>query len=99
MSHFNNGSSNKKQSKNLTKKSVGTEVISKLGSLNSEYEEILKSEFQKSLKNPIASKPKNQNKKGFFARVFSSKHKSANNIKNVMNEHQANQRASLNNND
>jgi hypothetical protein len=80
MSRFNNGSSNKKQSKNLTKNSVGTEVISKLGSLNSEDEEILKSEFQKSLKNPIASKPKNQNKKGFFARVFSSKHKSAINI-------------------
>ena len=82
MSHLNNGSSNKKRSKNLTKNSVGTEEISKLGSLNSEDKEFLKTEHRQYLKNPKSVKRKQQNKDGFFARMFSSKHKSAINTKN-----------------
>ena len=56
MSHFNNRSSNKNRSKNLTKNSVGTEEISKLGSLNSEDKEFLKTEHRQYLKNPKSVK-------------------------------------------
>ena len=56
MSHLNNGSSYKNRSKNLSKNSVGTEEISKLGSLNSEDKEFLKTEHPQYLKNPKSVK-------------------------------------------